>query len=227
MSKRTRQWATRWRCARFACLSGNTTPLVVDGRVSSNRGRDWRAWAGARSDYESDSDGVLAARLQVRRSASTFVTAESAPALHPSSWQSATPSSSASAAEGRRRRASRDWGRAGRSPPCRSRPPFPTAQASFRPVVAAESCGEQRPCRECRLGNEPAVCPEPWFRRVEATRAGLLSRAGPDPESGSWSRQRRCVRRVSKLLSLSSIGCWVAGRSDARVSSATSRSSET
>ena len=46
---------------------------------------------------------------QVRRSASTFVTAESAPASHPSSWQSPTPSSSASAAEGRRRRASRDW----------------------------------------------------------------------------------------------------------------------
>ena len=74
-----------------------------------HRGRDWRAWAGARSDYESDSGGVLAARSQVRRSASTFVTAESAPALHPSSWQSATPDSSASAAEGRQRRASRDW----------------------------------------------------------------------------------------------------------------------
>ena len=27
-----------------------------------HRGRDWRAWAGARSDYESDSGGVLAAR---------------------------------------------------------------------------------------------------------------------------------------------------------------------
>ena len=38
-----------------------------------------------------------------------FVTAESAPASHPSSWQSATPSSSVSAAEGHPRRASRDW----------------------------------------------------------------------------------------------------------------------
>jgi hypothetical protein len=51
---------------------------------------------------------------RVRRSASTFVTAESAPASHPSSWQSATPSSSAPATERHRRRASRDWRRAGR-----------------------------------------------------------------------------------------------------------------
>jgi hypothetical protein len=35
--------------------------------------------------------------------------------------------------------------------------PFPTAQASFRPVVAAGSCGEQQPRPECRLGDDAAV----------------------------------------------------------------------
>ena len=44
--------------------------------------------------------------------------------------------------------------RAGRSAPCLRSPPFPTAQASFGPVVAAGSCGEQQPCRECRLGDD-------------------------------------------------------------------------
>ena len=42
----------------------------------------------------------------------------------------------------RRRGRSRNWRRAGRSSPCLRSPPFPTAQASFRPVVAAGSCGE-------------------------------------------------------------------------------------
>jgi hypothetical protein len=32
--------------------------------------------------------------------------------------------------------------------------PFPTAQASFGPVVATGSCGEKQPRRECRLGDE-------------------------------------------------------------------------
>ena len=42
------------------------------------RGRDQRARADARSEYEGDSGGVLAARHRLRRSASTFVTAQSA-----------------------------------------------------------------------------------------------------------------------------------------------------
>jgi hypothetical protein len=72
-----------------------------------HRGRDGGALAGARSDYESDTAECLLPS-RVMRSASTFVTAECAPASHPSSSQSATPSSSASATERRRRRASRD-----------------------------------------------------------------------------------------------------------------------
>jgi len=35
-----------------------------------------------------------------------------------------------------------------------ARPSFPTARTSFRPVVAAGSCGEQQARRECRLGDE-------------------------------------------------------------------------
>jgi hypothetical protein len=72
-----------------------------------HRGRDRRPRADARSDYESDSGGVLAARHKSRDPQAPSGCPRRRPTRHPSLWQSTTPSLSASATERRRRRASR------------------------------------------------------------------------------------------------------------------------
>lgn len=62
------------------------------------------------------------------------------------------------------------WRTARRSPPCSYSPPFPTAQASFTPVVVAVLCGEQQPRRECRLGDEAGAAPAPSWSRSSVLR---------------------------------------------------------
>jgi hypothetical protein len=69
---------------------------------------DGRAWVGVARCLRATAAGACCP-YRVMRSASTFVTAECAPASHPSPSQSATPSSSASVTERCRRRASRVW----------------------------------------------------------------------------------------------------------------------
>jgi hypothetical protein len=78
-----------------------------------------------------------------------------------------------------RSRRSRIWRQADRSPPCLRSAPFPTAQASFGPVVAAGSCGERQPRRECRLGDE-AEATSRWSRRPKSFQTGSPLAIAPD-----------------------------------------------
>lgn len=100
----------------------------------------------------------------------------------------------------RRRTIARYWRRAGRSPTCLRSPPFPTAQASFRPVVAAESYEEQQRCREFRFGDGGIVqsCGFAW---------GLGARA-----SGLPSRRSRAGRKWLSAVGLAEMrGEWRRG----------------
>jgi hypothetical protein len=90
----------------------------------------------------------------------------------------------------------------------------PTAEATLRAVVAAGSCGEQQPRRECRPGdNAEAMLPQP--RRLSSFRSGL-SQGANEPSLASAPRrngrkagarkQRIVLSRVVQLNSLDRTG---------------------
>lgn len=121
------------------------------------------------------------------------------PASHLSSCQSGTPRWSAHGWTVERSAASRDWRRAGRSPPCLHSPPFVTAQASFRPVAAAVLCATGAgPLRLRRVPRCPGRESAGERRRAEspqclgARRHRRLVRERPKGSDSAYVSRCRC-----------------------------------
>jgi hypothetical protein len=78
-----------------------------------------------------------------------------------------------------RSRRSRIWRQADRSPPCLRSAPFPTAQASFGPIVAAGSCAESSSLAESAA----------WAMKQKRRRVGADDRNRSKREARSRSHQ--------------------------------------